>query len=157
MAIKLIDLIVKGECSENDDFIEILIDGAVNQPIKMLNTIFESYENNSISMIVPALAAILSNSAKSFKQSIRSKLVYFLGILNISDVVFLVELLQSKIFKSGLGSFSQKIIKEVMQKWRDKELKEYVVKFPKDIYFLCKAVHPKFSPEKNAIIAEIFA
>jgi hypothetical protein len=154
-------LVVYGEISfandkteDPEDFIISFLKGvAETNPDILWSSIFEACSYDEMGLSVTALAAYLgSSSCNNHIPKVRNYLIDLLSTFDPPELLELTEFIKSKVFGIGLGSKSQKILRNSMEKWSVETVKQFSILYPKDLYALCKLLHPRFYGERGEII-----
>lgn len=154
-------LVVYGELpsnqSSNEDIEEFIISYlkgiAETNPQVLWSAIFEACSYDEMGLSITALAAYLcSSNCNDHIVDIKNYLIDLLSTFDPPELLELTEFIKSKVFGTGLGSKSQKILRNSMEKWNFETLKQFSILYPKDLYSLCKILHPRFSGDKGEII-----
>jgi hypothetical protein len=158
---KIYNLIINGvidfkDENEEDVAIDFLITSAQKHPEILLSVIAKAFTYDYIGMSIPALAAYLCNSdGNHFNDKIRFHIINLIESLDPAALLELVEYIKSKVFKGGLGSKNQKLIREVMERWSLDILKKYATSYPSELKTLLELIHPRFQGEKSFIIKTV--
>ena len=154
---KIERLLYAGYCEEQEDGFELLIYFAKFEPLPMLKHLKTISGQANAGMLIPGIAAILGQCSDAFRNANYVILKDILKISQADELLMLSEFLKSKIFGRGLGSFNQKLIREVLEDWTKLDLETSLHIFPRELLSLVKIIHPRFSdPERGKIIKELF-
>jgi len=127
-------------------------------PEDMLSMLINIGFNSEKPTMVPvAYAILLSRCSSEFREKNYKDFVSILLFASPEDLLLIVELLKSKAFGRGLGSFNQKLIRKAMEEFNVLDLEEAINKFPFEMMSLVKIIHPRYSDSDRAkVIYELF-
>lgn len=152
----VLTLLVTGRCQDDsvDKAIELLTEAAQKNPKKLLSALEEVAEVGIDGMLMVALTVLVSTAREDFLQKNGSDIIMLLSEYGPPRLLEFVELLKSKVFGRGLGSRSQKWVKNIMESWSPKTVVHFCNKYPKTFYSLIMIIHPRYVGIRGRLIRD---
>lgn len=137
-----------------DEATKLLPFAAKEDPAFLLKAVSFARDVNMKGMVKVAIAALYAYADDEFlsQQDVRAEIVNILGTFHPGQLLQFVEIIKSKKFGKGLGSRSQKWVRDVMEGWSESKLEYYTLKYPKDLNILARLVHPRYDDRKGGIL-----
>jgi hypothetical protein len=97
---------------------------------------------------------LVTNAKRTFLQFPKNaetinSIINFYGPVKLLE---LTELIKSKIFGCGLGSYQQKLIRSVMESWRIDFMSVYLSHNFIEFYSLLRIIHPRYQGERGSLV-----
>lgn len=155
-------VLFSGSCNESDeisdqdyeDSISLLKKAAETDTEYFLYETILAFENSVVGMTPVSMAILFSHGNDSVlsKNHIKNESFKVLVSMDAKDLLFLVEMLRSKVLGKGFGSRPQKWIKKAMEAWTPELIKKHMIVQPNELYALLRLVHPRYRDIRGEIV-----
>jgi hypothetical protein len=142
------------ECREDylvREIVKVLSD--IKDPLFVLKAMAVSRKANFKLFPKVAAAALIAQRESIQDWNIyEHQLVQMLGTLPPNQLLELVLIIKSKLFRKGLGSYEQRLIGSVMASWKPERLEDFTLSNAGDLQRLMRLVHPNLDKASSFVL-----
>lgn len=135
--------------------IRLLFQLAVEDPFSILEAIGRSIKKHKFSMIPIGMAILYGKSGDGWLIENQAELQLIINKLQPDELLLFVEFMKEKVMGRGLGSRPQKAIANVMEGWKQEELKMFCAESPTSMNRLIRMIHPSYNDNRKFIIKDL--
>ncbi len=125
---------------------------SLNHPSEIIKLLLKACQQNKFFAVPLFMAVLMSKCKEKDSISLRPMFLQILLKLTAEEVMDVVEYFKNKDFGKGLGSRVQNLVREVMERWDQEEVKKYSIQFPMSLYRLVRLIHPRYKDARGEVV-----